>query len=95
MPFTEDLTAFFSTDDFGTSAVYSGTGSTINGIFDAAYAEALDGMVQGSQPAFVTRTADVPSATHGQTITISGTAYKIVGVEPDGTGLTLLRLEKP
>lgn len=93
MAFTEDLSVFFRTEDFGTAAVYSGSGATINGILDAEYEEPM-GRVQASKPVFVCRTSDVPSAAHAQTLTIGAQVYKIVGVEPDGTGITLLKLEK-
>lgn len=93
MPFTEDMSAYLRTGDFGTAAVYSGSGATINGILDAEYLEPM-GRVQASQPVFTCSTADVASATHGQTLTVGATVYKIVGVEPDGTGMTVLRLEK-
>lgn len=107
MAFTEDMSLYLRTEDFGTSAVYSGSGATIKGIFDAQYEEAfalergasssygdLYGRVQASSPVFTCATADVASAGHGQTITIGATVYKITGVEPDGTGMTVLRLEK-
>lgn len=93
MPFTEDMSLYFQTGDFGTAAVYSGTGATINGILDAEYDEAM-GRVQASSPVFACATSSVASATHGQTLTVGATVYKIVGVEPDGTGMTVLRLEK-
>lgn len=93
MAFTEDFSLYFRIDDFGTSAVYSGSGATIKGILDAEYNEAM-GRVQASQPVFACATTDVASATHGQTLTIGATVYKIVGVEPDGTGMTVLRLER-
>lgn len=92
MPFTEDLTAFFSTSDFGTAATYNGS-TTINGIFDNDYTEPM-GRLQAASPVFVCRTADVSTAAHGQTLVINAVTYKIRGVEPDGTGITLLRLEK-
>jgi hypothetical protein len=93
MPFTEDLSVFFRTEDFGTAAVYSGSGATINGIFDTEYEEPM-GRVQAYKPIFVCRTSDVPTASHGQTLVIGAVTYKIRGVEPDGTGITMLRLEK-
>lgn len=93
MPFTEDLSVYFREADFGTAAVYSGSGETVTGILDSEYLEPM-GRVQASQPVFLCRTADVPSATHGQTLTVGETVYKLVGVEPDGTGTTVLRLEK-
>lgn len=105
MPFTERISDYFRAEDFGTAAVFSGTGATIAGIFDNDYLEAM-GRVQASAPLFVCASADVPGAVHGQTITVGATVYKIVGVEPDanqvdgfrslpyGTGVTVLRLEK-
>lgn len=93
MPFTEDLSVFLRTEDFGTAAVYSGSGETINGILDTEYEEPM-GRVQAYKPVFTCRTSDVASASHGQTLTIGATVYKIRGVEPDGTGITLLKLEK-
>jgi hypothetical protein len=91
MPFAEDLTPFFAVSDFGTAATYSVGSATVNGIFDKAYADPL-GLVEGTAPVFVCRTADVPTAAHGQTFTINAVAYTVCGVEPDGTGVTLLRL---
>lgn len=92
--FAEDLKPFFDTGDFAVSGVYSGTGATIKGILDASYDEAM-GRLQSSRPLFTCATADVSAAAHGQTLTIGSTAYTIRGVEPDGTGITVLRLEKP
>lgn len=105
MPFTEDMSAYFRTADFGTAAVFSGTGKTISGVLENEYLEPM-GRVQAFKPVFVCASADVSGATHGQTLTVGADVYKIVGVEPDaarsdgfavlpyGTGVTLLRLEK-
>jgi hypothetical protein len=95
MAFTEDLTAFFSTDDFAVSALYNGT-TTINVILYTAYYEENMGRVgfEGSAPVALARTADVPGVAHGVSLVIYGVTYSVVGVEPDGTGLTTLRLEK-
>lgn len=93
MAFTEDLGVFFQDRDFAVAATYSGSGSTIYGILDSEYDEPM-GRVQASKPIFGCKTADVASAVHGQTLTIAAQVYKIVGVEPDGTGITILRLEK-
>ncbi len=96
MAFTEDLSEFFDTTyGFAVTATYNGS-TSVNGIFDAEYFEPDAGFagVQSSQPVFLCRTTDVASATHGQTLVISGATYHIAGVEPDGTGLTLLKLEK-
>ncbi len=91
MPFAEDLSVFLQTQDFATAATYQGS-ATVNGIFDNQYFEGMN--FQGSAPVFMCRTADVASAAHGQTLAVGADTYKIVGVEPDGTGITLMRLEK-
>ena len=38
------------------------------------------------------RVASVPGVAKGQTLTIGGTSFTIIGDEPDGTGLVVLRL---
>lgn len=94
MPFTEDLKSFLSTKDFAVSAIYNGV--SVDVIFDSVYFEESTGLVgfQGSAPMATALTSDVPNAAHGDTLVISSVTYKVVGVEPDGTGITVLRLEK-
>ena len=92
MAFTEDLTAFFRTEDFAVSATYAG--STIKVIFEAPYYESISGVVEGTQPTALCRTADVSGARHGDNFAVGSTTYKIVGVEPDGSGVTRLRLQE-
>jgi len=93
MPAWENLAAFFDPAEFGALAVYNG-GATIGGIFDRDYVEPLGDTMQGNGPVFQCASADVPSAIHGDTLLIDGELFNVRGVEPDGTGLTLLRLEK-
>ena len=91
-----DRAALLDVDEFGSAATYNGS-TTVNGIFENEYFEALaDGevAVEGTQPRFTCRTADVPSAAHGDTLLISGTTYNVVGVQPDGTGMSTLALEE-
>lgn len=93
MPFAEDLSVFFDEADFAVAATLEGV--AVRGIFDEPYAEPLSGMVEGSSPTFVCRSADIPSVAHEQTLVIGARSFKVVGVEPDGTGVTLLRLREP
>lgn len=95
MAFAEDLSAFFDTDDFAEIVTYDGT-QQIPAIFDAAFFEDVAGRlgVESSKPACLVRSADVPTAAHGKTIKRGAVTYHVVGVQPDGTGLTLLVLEK-
>jgi hypothetical protein len=46
------------------------------------------------RPVFVCNEADVSSIAHGDALTIKTVSYKVAGVQPDGTGLTSLILEK-
>ena len=91
MPFTEDMTAFFSTAEFATAATVGGV--AVNGIFDNAYAMAM-GFVAGTSPALLVASASVPSAAVGDAVTLGAVSYTVAGVEPDGTGVTLLRLQE-
>jgi hypothetical protein len=94
MPFVEDLSGFFKVSDFGTAALYNGA-TTVNGIFDAAYADPL-GLAEGTAPVFMCATASVPAAAHGDTLVINGVTYTVRGVEPDASGLVvMLRLQAP
>jgi hypothetical protein len=88
--FEEDLDPFFDPSEFADDVTYKD--NPIAGIFDNSYFEGQG--IQGSQPVFTCRTMDVPAARHGDILVRAGTTYKVVGVEPDGTGVTLLRLEK-
>jgi hypothetical protein len=94
MAVVEDLAPFFSTADFAVDATLGAT--AVRGIFDAAYSEPLGNVVEGNSPVFMLPTADsdAAGAAHGTTLVIGATTYKVRGIEPDGTGVTLLRLEQ-
>ena len=92
---------FFDTDDFATASSYTpsgGSASTVNGIFDNEFFEVdpLSGVgVVSAQPRFICTTADLPSgAAAGDAITVDGTAYTVRVIQPEGTGVTTLVLEK-
>lgn len=67
-------------------------GTVVDGVFDAAYLDAL-GMT-GNSPVFRCATADVASVAPGDAVVIGDTDYTVVGIEPDGVGMTLLRLQE-
>lgn len=90
MAFTEDLTVFFDTDDFGIAGTVSG--SSVNGIFRHEYMEIMD--VAGERPTFTCRTADVSAVAVGAAATINSTSYRVRIIQPDGTGVTRLILEE-
>ena len=89
--FVEDLTPYFDTaSGFAQAATVSGQSVPV--IFDNGYAAALGGLVESTGPSCQAKSADVAAVVQGSTITIGGTAYTVVGVEPDGTGVTTLQL---
>lgn len=63
-------------------------------IFDQQYLEALtDPGMSSAEPEVVGRTSDLKSVTQSTTIQRSnGDQYRVRENEPDGTGMTLLRL---
>lgn len=92
MAFVEDLTLFFG--DFAVTATLQAVAVTSGVIRDAAYIEALTGVVEGRAPVALGIAAEMPAVAQGQALVAGGTAYTVRGVEPDGTGLVLLRLEE-
>lgn len=88
MAFVEDTAPFLA--DFGVDAVLAG--QAVRGIFDAAYATAFGGMVDGNGPTFMLPAS--VAAQRGQTLLIGASAYTVTGVEPDGVGMVLLRLDQ-
>lgn len=91
----DDRAIFLSADDFGVTATFKG--ATISGIFDNDYVQ-VDGIGEMGfamqQPRFLCRTSDVSTAVEDDTIVISAITYKIKVRQDDGTGMTMLVLEK-
>ena len=107
MAFTEDFTAFFNTDEFAVSTTLAGV--VVRGIFDNAYAlgDVGGSGMASSQPTFTLPTASVPPRVIdwfryfnepfdplNLRVDINGTAYQVVAHEPDGTGISVLVLQK-
>ena len=80
--------AFFT--DFAIDVTVNGMPA--RGIFDNGFASAFGGMVDGASPVLHLLSA-VP-VSRGDTVIISAASYIVTGVEPDGTGVTQLRLDK-
>lgn len=94
MAFAEDLAPFFSDSDFAVQAVVDGV--TLRGIFDNAYARGDIGALgmATTQPALRLPTAQVPASPRGKPVVVGAQNFKIVDHEPDGTGVSVLFLEK-
>lgn len=90
MSFVEDFDPFLT--DFGVTATLSVGGSAVV-IFDNAHAGAFNGMIGDTGPVCTGKTADLSAVTVGSTATIGGTTYTVAAIEPDGTGMTTLRLK--
>ena len=89
--FAEDLDTFFETSDFAEVALNGAT--PINGIFDNSYASSFD--VAGSAPTFTCKSSDATGLSPGtSTLTIRSSSYLVIGVEADGTGVTVVRLQE-
>ena len=71
-----------------------GPARELAGIFDADYARMLEELVTSSTPAMTFATESVEDATRGAELTFDSTSWEVVEVEPDGAGLTVLRLRK-
>lgn len=81
--------------DFGI-VVTLPSATTITGILDSGYlaVDVEDTEVESSEQVLTCRTTDVSALTHGSQLTISGATYYVRGIQPDGTGITTLILDK-
>lgn len=96
---SSDRTTFISSDDFAVEVVYTPSGGdaeTISGIFDAEYTarNTATGEIETSAPQIQVATRDILSIAHDDTIVKSGTTYNVIGIHPDGTGMTVLILSE-
>lgn len=89
-----DLTTFLNSDEFAIDIIYNST--TIQGIFDNAFVEDQqnDISVETLQPQVIVKTSDVSGVSHGQSMTINGVTYYVIGIQSDGTGLTTILLSR-
>lgn len=65
---------------------------TFSGIFDAPYQAA--GVFEAEQPSILARADEVPGVDHTSQLRIAEQTWQVVGVQPDGTGMTRLVLER-
>lgn len=68
----------------------------ISGIFDARYVDEQFEQtgVGHSGPALTAKSDLVSGMRNGDTITVEDVTYNVIGVEPDGTGVTLIKLSR-
>lgn len=90
----EDLIAPFLADFAATSCTVGGV--AVRAIFDSDYSlggAGLSGM-SSSQPTLTLATASIAADPVGLAVLVNGASYLVAAHEPDGTGLSLLRLER-
>lgn len=95
LPLAADLAAILNVNEFAVAVTYNG--ATINGVFDNETVPVEAGgfvPVHQEQPRLTCRTADVAGIADDQTMVISGVTYKIRAWIHDGTGVTVVQLEK-
>lgn len=90
MPFTEDLSAFFSEAEFADAGVLDG--AAVSGIFDNGYLEEM-GMAS-HEARYTLPSAAAAGVTSASTLVVRGTTYRVRGTpQHDGTGVCTLLLE--
>jgi hypothetical protein len=98
MAFEEDLALFFDTAEFAVEALATtrlGESVQLKVIFDAPHVDALGiGGMEASQPAVMAATHLVRDLAHGDILTVDQEDFRIVGAQPDGTGVTRFLLER-
>ncbi len=67
--------------------------ATIYGNFTNNHDVLVNG-VETFAPTFEALDTDLTGVTHGSTITINATVYKLIGIQPNGEGSTVLILSK-
>lgn len=91
MAFVEDLTPYFA--DFGDAGTLAG--EAVRVIFDAPMDQQLPGAgMVSAQPQVQIATASVPSGVDGATLVIPQGTFVVREHTADGTGLSLLMLQR-
>ena len=91
--FAESLAPFFA--DFAATSCTVG-GVAVSAIFENDYSLSSVGLagMSGNQPTLMLPTASVAADPVGLAAVVDGTSYVVAAHEPDGTGVSLLRLER-
>jgi hypothetical protein len=86
-----DNRAFFAPAVWGSEALINGT-LAVDGILDESYVDPLG--LAATAPVFSCASVDYPDALAGDVLDIGDRRWIVETVEPDGTGVTLMRLRK-
>lgn len=93
MAFTEDPADFINDD---TPGYFRGLldGVDIEGIFDNGSQAGLSNMMLGTNPTATCASSSASSSSRGKTLVVDSVSYTVRESKPDGTGMTVLELEK-
>jgi len=101
-----DRRMFVEEDDFAVRVAWTHSGgtATFSAIFDDDYAliasPYLDAGAEGSTPQFIAPDADIPATGKQDDVVVvrhgtpSAKSYTVVEFKPDGTGMTVVRLQE-
>lgn len=91
---TNDLSEFLDSNEFAVNITFGS--NTIIGIFDDAFeaVEQDENSVENTQPQVIVRDTDITGLVHGDIFTINSIRYNVIGIQPDGTGLTIVVLSQ-
>jgi len=92
---------FFLTDEHATAAIFTETTSSkvtnVNVIFNNDFVGIEAGgtvVVESADPVLYYESSKISGISYGDTFEFNSLTYLVRGIEPDGTGVTLVRLEK-
>lgn len=88
--FTDAMTDILNDEDLGTDASYKE--NTIRVLFQNGFV-VVNG-VETTAPMTECLDTDVAGVAHGDTITVGGVTYSIIGIQPTGSGITKLILSE-
>ena len=97
-----DRQIFLDSNEWGSAATYTpmggGVASPIQGLFDAAYTDINLGLevgVASTGPRILVATSNlINGGRQGDQFVIAGVNYSASSLEPDGTGMTNVKLKK-
>lgn len=88
-----NIASFFNPSDGLVVPAMLDLGATFYVHFDRSYIDALG--TPSSSPAATCKSADVATAEQDVSVlTVGGVDYQVKGIEPDGLGVTILRLSE-
>lgn len=96
MAFAEDLSQFFSADDFAVEAtIHSAPARTIKAIFEtpSQSVEIFDTNLETDAPRLHCRTIDLVGVRREMQVSVNSVNYKIARISDDGTGASFVYLK--